>query len=61
MGAFRGGPQKAQSLRLDVQIETRQNYSFVHLNHQFTVASRKNVGTLLARAMKSQGDIFFIT
>jgi len=33
MGAFGGYPQKTQSLRLNVQIETSQNRSFPHFNH----------------------------
>jgi hypothetical protein len=47
MGAFGGSPQKAQSLRLDVQIETRQKHWFPHVNHQLITVSRENVGTLL--------------
>jgi hypothetical protein len=47
MGAFGGCPQKAQSLRLDVQIETRQYHPFSHVNHQLITVSRENVGTLL--------------
>ena len=47
MGAFGGYPQKAQSLRLDVQIETREYYSFPRVNHQLITVSRENVGTLL--------------
>jgi PHD/YefM family antitoxin component YafN of YafNO toxin-antitoxin module len=47
MGTFGGYPQKVQILRLNVQIETRQNRSFPHLNHQPITVSRENVGTLL--------------
>jgi hypothetical protein len=53
MGTFGGYPQKAQSLRLDVQIETRQSRSFPHFNHHFTAAFRENIGTLLNALDKS--------
>jgi hypothetical protein len=33
MGAFGGYPQKAPSLRLDVQIETKQKHQFMQANH----------------------------
>ncbi len=46
MGAFGGYPQKAQSLRLDVPIETRKYYSFPYVNHQLITVSRENIGTL---------------
>jgi hypothetical protein len=52
MGAFGGSPQKAQSLRLDVQIETRQKHWFPHVNHQLITVSRENVGTLLIKNNK---------
>src|SRR5207244_2184358 len=42
-----GRPQKLQSLRLDVQIETRANPTFRAIIHQLTTVSRENVGTLL--------------
>jgi len=45
-----GASQKARSLRLGVQIETRQNLSFRPINHQLTTVFRKDVGTLLIRS-----------